>query len=967
MKFKNLWKSLAVASFAVFAAVGCKEDPVKGDPTQLATPAPAVTSTQATGFTVAWTAVEYADSYTYKLNDLEAVTTTATEVSFKDLEAGTYTFKVKATSANAQYLDSEFGTLEVNFEGGSTVVFSVEMKEFDYTSFTAIVTTQNVEAFAYAVTQGATYEDPLQLFEEGTVVACEDGETPVTVGDLTFNTSYVVSFAARIAENQYVAEIPTLEFTTLDNEEAVAIYDITHREFKVRVRVPESVKEAGNVVKWGFTDLATYNMKKESWYGYTPDADFINNEDHTYHNYFINDTTFVANEENSILRDANGDPVIDEYEGEVMTYYDPIVPGQPEILLFGEFAYTDADDWGWGPGYYAAMFDYEAFYQDYNNGGVQPRQAAGYDESGYWSGFYSHEEIMMQAPGVLDASLNYDDSGLTPKGGVIRFNPDPEVVAYCVLMADSWTLYSILPYLNDNEDLLQWYVTSWNAAYMFQAMSLAGPVEIPLDEFFYIYPDETYYVLAVGLGDENGTTQCYEFHAINFPAPTLPAPTVEVTPIENPNEGDAYHVWFNVKAPNKDLDAAYYMADYIRKWNAELEYSGYNDLMDVNGNPFSDADVAAINSDEGLNVSFTSLPNYTTRLVVAGENIEGTREDLDAEGCRAIADNTTPRVTPKERVESDLFSELEGEWTATATISYQEYDYDIWDYVTYEMEIVSKVVIGNPYYPETLPEDIYAMYEAAGFDRDETTSIYENFKEESMIFEEDVRSQNRMVCLGYDFGATWEGVLTSASPYELFINPDHSSVNNAALFYDFGQKWYLEVDQEGNVTAPINSECLYPMTNWNYYYPLYMGGLAQDWSAQVLGPVEDEAWPAFPVEVADDRNTITVKPIDYYGIQAYPNVVYDYYGLSVVGYQVISEVVLTRGWNGDDAEVAAPNRQKIEQTRAAQNVTTPNRPYARTVFSAKKPVEYQVVNYNFVTHEQFEKNKENLVKMNRKN
>ncbi len=955
MKFKSLWKAFACASLAVIAAVGCNPDE-KTDPIQLGTPVPTIKTLEPAAFTVAWEAVDKADSYTYQLDNQEAVTTENLEVSFTEMAAGTYSFKVQATSKDAAYLASEWATLSISV--AAQPVFSVVMEEVGQTSFTAVVTAEHVMDFAYVVATEGTYENPAEIYADGTVVTCEDGETPVTVEGLSFNTAYVAYFAARVAENQYVAEIPTLEFTTLDSESDVAVYDIDYREFKVRVRVPESAKEAGNVIRWGFSDLATYNMNKESFFGYTTDAEFLNNNSEVYPSYFFNDTTFIANEENSLIRDANGDPIFDEYEGAYMTYYDPIVPGQPEVILFGEFGWGESD-YGWGQGWYEWMFDYEGFLEDYSNGGVQPRQMA-YDETSYWSGFYHNEVITLKQPTVLDASLNYDDSGLTPKGGFVTFDPDPEVLQYCVLVLDSYTLYAILPYLNDNEDLLQWYTTSYNAAYMNGAMSLRGPVQLNLLDFFWeMYPEDTYYILAVGMGDENGTSQCFEMHTIKLPEPTEPAPSVVVTPIENTD--DPYHVWFNVKAPNKDVAYAVYAANYIRDWENELQWSGYNDLIDAYGSELSEAEIEMINSDEGLNMSFTSLPNYTTRLVVGAENWEGTMEDLDAEGCQAIADNTTPRLPAKERVESSLFTDLEGEWTATATVLIKEYDYEIWDYVTYEETIQSKVVIGNPYYPETLTEEVYAVYEDNGISREATDALYENFKQESQLFEEDVRNQNRMVCLGFDFAATWEGQLTSATPYELFTMSDYGAYNNAALFYDFGQKWYLEVDENGNVTAPFNSERLYPMSNWNYYYPFFMAGIAEDWSATTFGPAsEEDAWPAFPVEVSADKNTLTMKPCNWYDIDIYPNVAYDNYGVSIMDYQVISDVVLTRGWEGNDAEATAAVPARQQQ---AAKVVLPNRPYARASFLGKKPVEFQQVDYHFVNLEKFKENKESYLKM----
>ncbi len=125
MKTLNRFFYAAMTAFASVALLAsCEKDPEPGpepepepsEPTQLATPSLSVEDQTNTSFTVSWKAVANADSYTYTLNGGAEETTTATSVEFTSLTAGDYTVKVKATTEDENYTDSEWASTKVTLE-----------------------------------------------------------------------------------------------------------------------------------------------------------------------------------------------------------------------------------------------------------------------------------------------------------------------------------------------------------------------------------------------------------------------------------------------------------------------------------------------------------------------------------------------------------------------------------------------------------------------------------------------------------------------------------------------------------------------------------------------------------------------------------------------------------------------------------------------------------------------------------
>ena len=119
---KKFFSMMMIAAAAIsFAACGETPDepnkPVDG--AQLETPAPQVTETGDTWFSISWEAIKGADSYSLVLGSNKTYNTTETSYKFENLNAGDYTVRVKAIGEG--YKDSKFGTTTASVTGATSV------------------------------------------------------------------------------------------------------------------------------------------------------------------------------------------------------------------------------------------------------------------------------------------------------------------------------------------------------------------------------------------------------------------------------------------------------------------------------------------------------------------------------------------------------------------------------------------------------------------------------------------------------------------------------------------------------------------------------------------------------------------------------------------------------------------------------------------------------------------------------
>lgn len=120
-----------------FALTSCdKDENTDSKASKLSAPVLNVTEQLSDGFTVSWQAVENASGYSYVFGSEAEKSTTATSVSFTDLEPGTYTVKVKAMSTSTDWTDSDYSTISATIEEGDPTTGELTFT-FDITDITA--------------------------------------------------------------------------------------------------------------------------------------------------------------------------------------------------------------------------------------------------------------------------------------------------------------------------------------------------------------------------------------------------------------------------------------------------------------------------------------------------------------------------------------------------------------------------------------------------------------------------------------------------------------------------------------------------------------------------------------------------------------------------------------------------------------------------------------------------------------
>ncbi len=772
--------------------------------------------------------------------------------------------------------------------------FRLEIKAItaDYVEF--LVTAPSKVDVAYQVLSEERQFSPAVLFKDekkSTYLTVSPGDV-IKVNENVFQDRMHYFYAAAKLDEMNYSKVEALEFKTPRYEftELVTVVDTYNDGYKVHITVPQETKDRGNVIRYGSTSLAWYNLLKNSKGGDAVDVNAIVANGNPYGNFVKNDSTVISNDRNVIALDEDGEPILDS-DGQQIDIHDPITPGEPTIFLAGECRWGSPDEFAEIMGFHMPeTYSYSIPLFDWDNG---------------WSGAFQKKTFFTKVPDLCEATVQVEipEDEITVTDAMIYFTMEEGVKTYFYMILDNSTYNQILSiYLDGNEDWFQWFLTSYIAFYEWGVVgytenrytnAAAGFVE-PLTG------GETYHVLVTVLGEDNGSAQNFVHKTFKAKEKTKRAPVIEVTAVEN---GDPYLATFNVKAPNKDVVGSYWACNYSRDFellfNAKYTYA---DILKGNYS-FTSEELADLNSDEGLTISFPTLDGEVTRFAAYGCNDEYTFNyiDPDKEGA-GWADYRAPMAEKKAAVNSPLFEVLEGDWTATATIIAKENVGG--SEVSYNVQHSSKVTISAdaPQLPETLDPSVYELYPKKS--KDEIDGMFEELSYLTDQFSEyRLEGQNRLLCNGFiDFDYYKNpGRLTYRTPYELFVAKNYNSVDVPMLMYDFGPKWFLEVLEDGSVIVPFNQTYLPPMHNWPGF-PFYVGGVTGEYA--FLDATTET--PGFPVEISDDYNTITVKPIVAGGENCYMNAVGVADGELQIVATIISEIVLTRGWTEPEVPEETP-------------------------------------------------------------
>lgn len=781
--------------------------------------------------------------------------------------------------------------------------FSLSIKEVGADYATLTVSASKPMEIAYKVTTKAQLVTPAVLFATGEVLNVKSGDQIRLTENIQQDTHYYVYAVAKFDGANYSEKV-SLEFTTTRYafDELVTIVDTYLDGYKAHITVPEDVKQRGHAIRTGSMPLAWYNLMSSSKGQSVVDLQAIASTGNPYKGHMFNDSTIVLNDNNVILLDEKGEPVLDE-NGEQIDIHDPIVPGEPTIFFAGETVYGTPDE-------FTAVVGYQ---QPTKDSWAVPY----YDpEKREWLGAFQKKEFFTKEPSLCDATVEIEipEDEITVTDAMIYFNMSDDAYSYFYMVLDNSTYNQILStYLKGNEDWYRWFLTSYIAFYEWGIFPETEDIAINAASSFVepLTGGDTYHVLVTVFGDESGASQRYIHKTFKAKEKTKVAPAIEVTAI--PSE-DPYTATFNIKAaPDskgnvQPIMGAYWVCNYARDFelmfNADYTYAT---LLKNMGWTFAPEEVAAINTPEGYTVTFPFLDGEVARFAAYGCNDEYTFNVIDDENTLAWADYKLPLAPNASPVSSALFGQLEGDWTATATLRAMQQEPD-GTVLTYNVDHTSKINISAaaPELPETLDESVYALYagteEKPGKSREEVNNMYEELRELTELFTESrLKGQNRLLCSGFmdfDPAAPSLGVnrLEFRSPYDLFVATDYNSLDISQLLYDFGPKWYLQVLEDGSVIVPFSSLTMPPMHNWPGY-PFYLGGVGDG----VAFYDANEQYPGFPVEISDDLNTITIKPIvlndgkedhAYYmnAIGSNPQA-----GLEIIS-TVVTEIVLKRGW-----------------------------------------------------------------------
>ena len=804
--------------------------------------------------------------------------------------------------------------------------FSLSVKEAGADFITLAVTASKPMEIAYKVTTKAQLVTPAVLFKTGEVIEVADGDVIELREGIQQDTHYYIYAVARFDETTYSERI-SLEATTTKYEfnELITIVETYLDGYKAHITVPQETKDRNHAIRAGSMPLSWYYLMTSSKGQTTVDVQAIASNGNPYEGHMFTDSTIVLNDKNVILLDEKGNPVLDE-NNEQIDIHDPIVPGEPTILIAGETYYGTPEDFNYVVGYTAPTKDsWSVPYFD--------------PEKREWLGAFQKKEFFTKEPSLCDATVEIDipEDEITVTDAMIYFEMSDDAYSYFYIVLDNSTYNQILStYLNGNEDWYRWFLTSYIGFYEWGIFPETENIAVNAASSFVepLTGGETYHVLVTVFGDEDGATQRFIHKTFKAKDKTKVAPVIEVTAIES---SDPYTATFNIKAGAdskgnvQPIMGAYWVCNYARDFelmfNADYTYAT---LLKNMGWTFSSEEIAQVNSPEGLTVTFPTLDGEVTRFAAYGCNDEYTFNVIDEEHTAGWADCKSPLAESVAPVSSELFTLLEGDWTASAKLRAMQQEPD-GSILTYHVDHKSKINISAsaPELPETLDESVYGLYagtpEKPGKSREDVDNMFEELKELSDLFTESrLVGQNRLLCSGFmdfDPAAPQLGVnrLEFRSPYDLFVATDYSSVDVSQLIYDFGPKWFLQIQEDGSVIVPFHSMMLPPMSNWPGY-AFYTGGVADGMAFYD----SNESYPGFPVEISDDLNTITIKPIvlndgatDYY---YYMNAigVSQQGGLEIIS-TVITDIVLKRGWT----ETAAAS-SKVACSAPANSVTAIN-------------------------------------------
>ncbi len=743
------------------------------------------------------------------------------------------------------------------------------------------------------------------------IIDAVEGENVVEVKNLEGNKTYTVHFAFKTGEDTY--KVRSQEFSTSGYSQIITVLSVSTEGFKVHVEMPDSV-----YWRWGYTQADTYfemqqfgnddlsilSYNGDLWLKGSQTLDIKNGE------VWYEMETEIYDEETWEVIGTEKEPV-----------YHTIFPGYSYIFLLAECdeegVINYSTDWGDEGGW--------------DDWGVMNKLPNVLNYTEEWTsdyitfeGKYAKVQFDVDAPALQPSQLTIETVKQTERRAVYNIIPSENTVQYAVTilpmesyeMLEGWT----------GKDAAKWVALNYNSGIFTDAQQIeVGPLDA----------NTSYKMLVYGsYSDDSMLMSCEEFTVTSTPS-DKPAAELTVTPLSAERikelDGDpAYMVGYNVKCAEGNCAGVKYIANYASAWDELLSYGYTNEeILDAYGVDIFEADdpefIKGVNSAEGYDVTFTCTEKSEMVMAIASYNSD-----------EKVSEMIVSRVTSGEEwgtnpIESSLFTELAGDWTASYKYVYPHYN-EMWELVNDTIDATFKMTITDGVYqgPDAMDADTYnslVNYYIESGDDEATAKAkvddnFADFKLKAKHYADKYRSLNRMVVTGF------EPLHAYKSAWDLAVDLNHSAVDNDDLFYDFGPKMFLQISENG-ATLNSNLERFPPVSSWykadGYYVQEYylLGCNGVDYLSDVQ----------FPVEISDDKQTLTIKAIDG---AYYPSVGYSSYGWEYgASFQALglSEIVLTKGWNGAEetrSRVAKAGKgQKFSARRGAHRLVKTKLPHSK--------------------------------------
>ncbi len=701
------------------------------------------------------------------------------------------------------------------------------------------------------------------------------------------------------------------------------------------------------------------------------------------------------------------DPNVKTGAAAPVQYYYLFQPGEPLVLLLSEVGYTDCEeyfkveypqdhldtgcdkkhptvDYGWGPGWFWYPYDFAGYVNAIQGDDYLPMPGVGgntsnVDPDKFWHEGAWYRKIELRLPGpsqYTKGSVEITVPEKTPDSATIKFKPTGDTFAYLWAIFKETDDYGegyrdvTTKFLDGDETLWQWFSTSEIGSYFGFRHNLAseGEVEVKLEEYFYnLSAKDHIHIICTAVGGHEDDEDSYTFdileqdyHHVEFKLPdyTLPAPVLEITPVEPYSPFKVGYILKNVNYASNPVKKVVYTANYTREFDSYMSQYGatITDMVEMNkdyaSNQLSADNLRKVNSAEGYLMEFDVYEDTSFKCAIMGWNMEGRPSDPEAKNAKAWAEATSTKLEPATPLDMTELNKLKGVWTATAYVKSADAEDDSTTDDSTELASEGegegalkgaklrswKVEIGDLTSPEALSQENYDLLAKHGVSKEVADEHFKKFKEQEKAYNEAVLGQNRVTCQGW--AVDDKRIISKASPWDLFLMDDYNASETRYLFHDFGAKWFLQTNADGKIFIPVNYNRVQPLTCWYTGMSHYLAAANVEEGYAVL---IDNANPesvesrALPVTISEDGNKLTIGTYDITYIKTdqngnyvqdtdedgnlkvdedgnpiwaidktvtyYPNVLYDYYGAPAF-YQtyIVSEVVLTRGWTEPEPE-----------------------------------------------------------------